>query len=278
MTGPDRPTGELVARPPRWAHGTWTGGRWSDRVDCIVCPNPSAMTLEGTNTWILAAPDDENCLVVDPGPLDEEHLRQVFARIGERHVSRVLLTHRHHDHAAGAHRFADLAHCHVQAIGDGRHDLADGDVLRECGLELHVVATPGHSGDSVSYLLADDRALLTGDTVLGWGTSVVDWPDGSLAEYLLSLEKIAGLVDDGQVTDLLPGHGGPIAHAAEVVHAYRRHRLDRLEQIRTALEQGATGVDQVVDRVYTDIDPALRPAAARSVRAQLAYLGVEDLG
>ncbi|WP_116112350.1 MBL fold metallo-hydrolase [Austwickia chelonae] len=278
MNGPDRQTEELVARPPRWAQGTWAGGRWSDRVDCIVCPNPSAMTLEGTNTWIVADPGDESCLVVDPGPLDEEHLRRVLGRIGERRVSRVLLTHRHPDHAAGAHRFADLAHCHVNAIGDGRHDLADGDVLRECGVEVHVVATPGHSGDSISYLVADDRALLTGDTVLGWGTSVVDWPDGSLAEYLLSLEKIAALIADGQVTDLLPGHGGPIAHAAEVVEAYRRHRLDRLDQIRAALSEGASGVSQVVDRVYAGLDPALRPAAERSVQAQLAYLRVEGLG
>ncbi len=268
----------LVPRPPTWEPRTWPGGVWSEYAECVLCPNPSPMTLEGTNTWVLGAPDDDGVIVVDPGPLDEAHLRQVMARVGERHVVQTLLTHRHPDHAEGALRFAELSRSPIRAIGDGHDDLADGDVIRDAGVELLVVATPGHTGDSISFALAQDNALLTGDTVLGWGTTVVSWPEGVLAEYLASLDRIAALTGSGEVSDILPGHGGPIADAAGVVAYYQAHRVERLGQIRAAIEDGAASVAEIVEIVYADVDRALWPAASLSVRAQMDYLRAPGTG
>ena len=262
-----------VTRPASWAPKSWPGGVWSGYAECVLCPNPSPMTLEGTNTWLLGAPDQDGLIVVDPGPLDEAHLRRVLDRVGERRVVQTLLTHGHPDHAEGAARFAELTGAPVRAIGAGHDDLADGDAVADAGVELVVVATPGHTSDSLSFCLTVENALLTGDTVLGWGTTVVAWPDGVLEDYLASLERIAGLTGSGRVTDLLPGHGGPIADAARVVGYYREHRAERLQQIRDALAGGARGVDEVVEVVYADVDRSLWPAAGLSVRAQLDYLG-----
>ena len=148
----------------------------------------------------------------------------------------------------------------------------DGDVLDAGGTELRVVATPGHTSDSVSFALPADHALLTGDTVLGRGTTVVAHPDGELEAYLDSLDTIAGLTGGGAVTSILPGHGPVVPDAAAMVDYYRVHRRERLEQVRAALASGAKGVDEVVEIVYADVDRSVWSAAAMSVRAQLAYL------
>ena len=138
------------------------------------------------------------------------------------------------------------------------------------GLDVRVVATPGHTSDSVSFVVADDEpGLLTGDTILGRGTTVVAHPDGRLADYLRSLEAIRDL--DGALT-LLPGHGPPGGDAGERAAAYLAHRAQRLDQVRAALAAGDTTPEQVVRRVYADVDESLWPAAELSVRAQLDYL------
>lgn len=267
-----------VPRPASWDPKTWTGGTWSEAAECVLCPNPSPMTLEGTNTWIVGAPRGDRVVVIDPGPLDEDHLARVVGRVGERRVVTTLLTHGHADHAEGATRFGALTGSPIRAIGTGHDDLGDGDVVAAAGVELLVVATPGHTADSICFCLTAENALLTGDTVLGWGTTVVAWPDGELAAYLASLDRIAALTGSGRVTDLLPGHGGPIADAVGVVRYYQEHRAERLQQIRDALAAGAQGVDEVVATVYADVDRSLWPAAALSVRAQLDHLGVPHVG
>lgn len=265
-----------VPRPASWQPQTWTGGTWSENAACVLCPNPSPMTLEGTNTWLLGASGQDECLVIDPGPLDEEHLARVLDQAGGRRVAHILLTHAHPDHAEGAARFAELTGAPVRALGrpgrGGVEALDDGDVVAAGDVELLVIATPGHTSDSLSFLLTCDNALLTGDTVLGWGTTVVAWPDGELAAYLDSLDRIAALTGSRTVTDLLPGHGGPIADAAGIVRGYQVHRQERLGQIRAALAEGARDVNEVLEIVYADVDRTLWPAAALSVRAQLAYL------
>ena len=151
-------------------------GYRTPRATCLLAPNPSPMTLDGTNTWVIAEPGSPSVVVVDPGPEDEEHLRRVLAAAvaGDRRVSAILLTHGHLDHSAGAARLAELSGAPVQAADPARRlgaeGFADGDVITAAGCELRVVATPGHSGDSVSLLLPADGALFTGDTVLGRGT------------------------------------------------------------------------------------------------------------
>ncbi|MBW3084926.1 Hydroxyacylglutathione hydrolase [Austwickia sp. TVS 96-490-7B] len=245
----------------------------NERITCVCAPNPGPLTLDGTNSWVLGAPDAEEVVVIDPGPADEDHLRRLLAVAGSRHVSQILLTHRHPDHAEGALRFAELAHAPVRALGVGRGDLADGDVVESAGITLHVLATPGHTGDSASFLLTQDEALLTGDTILGRGSALVAWPEGTLGEYLATLNRLIDMAQDGSIRLILPGHGAPIVDAAATLHAYREHRLSRLDQVRRALASGARTVQDVVEIVYADVDHALWPAASQSVRAQMDYLG-----
>jgi len=252
----------------------WVGGDVTARATCVLAPNPGMMTLEGTNTWVLMEPGSAQCVVVDPGPLDEPHLQRVLdvvARRGAR-VALTLLTHGHLDHAESAGRFAELTGGPVRAIGPGSGGLGDGDQLTVDGLDLVVVATPGHTGDSLSFLLAADNALLTGDTVLGRGTAMVAWPDGELAAYLWSLQRIEAMTGAREVTQILPGHGPTVPDAAGVVRFYLDHRSERLEQVRGAVAAGGADVDVVIDTVYADVAPELRPAARLSVLAQLDYL------
>jgi glyoxylase-like metal-dependent hydrolase (beta-lactamase superfamily II) len=236
--------------------------------------NPSPMTLEGTNTWVLRAPGAPECVVVDPGENDAEHQRRVAAH-GP--VAIVLLTHRHHDHAAGARRFAELTGAPVRALDPslvlGSEALGDGDVVAAAGCELRVIATPGHTSDSLSFRLdgPGPAAVLTGDTILGRGTTVIAHPDGALGPYLDSLHRLARLPE---ATVVLPGHGPELPDAPTAAHAYLAHRHERLEQVRAALDVlGSTATArEVVEVVYADVDRVLWPAAEASVRAQLAYL------
>jgi glyoxylase-like metal-dependent hydrolase (beta-lactamase superfamily II) len=237
--------------------------------------NPSPMTLEGTNTWVLRAPGEEGCVVVDPGDDDPAHLERVAAH-GP--VALVLLTHRHHDHAAGARRFAQLTGAPVRALDPslvlGSEALGEGDVVAAAGCELRVLATPGHTSDSLSFLLTGPDvgpAVLTGDTILGRGTTVIAHPDGSLGPYLGSLRRLAELADG---TAVLPGHGPELPDAPAAARQYLAHREERLEQVREALRTlGPEATPrQVVEHVYADVDEVLWGAAELSVRAQLEYL------
>jgi glyoxylase-like metal-dependent hydrolase (beta-lactamase superfamily II) len=193
-------------------------------------------------------------------------------------VALVLLTHRHPDHAAGARRFSELTGAPVRALDPslvlGSEALGDGDVVAAAGIELRVVATPGHTSDSLSFLLAGpdaDPAVLTGDTILGRGTTVIAHPDGALGPYLDSLRRLTELAP---ATAVLPGHGPELPDARTIASAYLAHREERLEQVRDAL--GRLGPDatprRVVEVVYADVDPVLWPAAELSVRAQLDHL------
>jgi glyoxylase-like metal-dependent hydrolase (beta-lactamase superfamily II) len=237
----------------------------------VLADNPSPMTLDGTNTWILRAPDETSCVVVDPGPDDEAHLKRVAA-FGP--VAEVLLTHGHPDHSAGARRFASLVGAPVRALDPahvlGSEGLADGDVIARAGVEIRVLGTPGHTADSLCFVI-EGEAVLTGDTVLGRGTTVVAHPDGKLADYFESLRLLADLPPD---TAVLPGHGPELADAGDAARAYLVHREQRLEQVRDAVAQlgGAPTPRQVVEVVYADVDRVLWPAAEWSVRAQLEYL------
>lgn len=257
----------------------YAGGPATTRAHCVLAPNPGPMTLDGTNTWVLAEPGARRAVVVDPGPLVDGHLRAVLAQVEAtgRRVGLVLLTHGHLDHAGGAARFAELAggvavRCLDPVHRLGSEGLVDGDAVTADGLELRVVGTPGHTSDSLSFVLAADAAVLTGDTVLGRGTTVVAHPDGRLGDYLTSLERLRSLAESAAVSTVLPGHGPVVHDALGAVEGYLRHRRDRLAQVGQALAAGARTVRDVVEVVYADVDRALWPAAERSVRAQLEHL------
>ncbi|QNE20239.1 MBL fold metallo-hydrolase [Kribbella qitaiheensis] len=246
----------------------------------VLAANPGPMTLEGTNTWILRAPDASRVVVVDPGPMLEDHLRAVLDAVAPCTVETVLLTHGHFDHAEGAAWFASQANCPVRSVDptfriptDHAHGLAEGDVIAADGLRIEVLPTPGHTLDSVCFWLPDDGSLLTGDTVLGRGTSVVAHPDGALGPYLESLESLRAFANSpAGVERLLPGHGPVIDDPGAVLTFYLEHRRERLDQVRAAVAAGHTTPEAIVAHVYAEVDPILWPAAERSVRAQLAYL------
>ncbi|MCP9945230.1 MBL fold metallo-hydrolase [Streptomyces somaliensis] len=275
MTGaaalPGRPRGAVVSGPA------------TERAVNVLAPNPSAMTLDGTNTWVLSEPDSPLAAVVDPGPLDEGHLvrvRDTAERLGKR-VALVLLTHGHPDHAEGAGRFAELTGAPVRALDPalrlGGEGLSAGQAVTVGGLELRVVPTPGHTGDSLSFHLPADRAVLTGDTVLGRGTTMVAHPDGRLGDYLDSLRRLRSLTVDDGVRTVLPGHGPVLDDAQGAVEFYLAHRAHRLAQVESAVEDGYTTPAEVVAHVYADVDRSLWPAAELSVRAQLEYLSGHGL-
>ncbi|MEV7737614.1 MBL fold metallo-hydrolase [Streptomyces sp. NPDC088921] len=267
-----------AAALPGQPRGGVLSGPATPRAVNVLAPNASAMTLDGTNTWILSEPDSELAVVVDPGPLDEGHLRAVVdtAEAAGRRVALTLLTHGHPDHAEGAARFAGLTGSKVRALDPalrlGDEGLGAGDVVRVGGLELRVVSTPGHTADSLCFHLPADQAVLTGDTVLGRGTTVVAHPDGRLGDYLDSLRRLRSLTVDDGVHTVLPGHGPVLEDAQGVVEFYLAHRAHRLAQVETAVENGYRTPGAVVERVYADVNRALWPAAELSVRAQLEYL------
>jgi glyoxylase-like metal-dependent hydrolase (beta-lactamase superfamily II) len=244
------------------------------------------MTLDGTNTWVLREPSSSRSVVVDPGPSDPGHLDAVAEAAGD--VAVVLLTHHHLDHSEAARAFAERVGCGVRALDPayrlGSEGLGEGDVVAVDELEVHVVATPGHTSDSLSFVIPSERSVLTGDTVLGRGTTVVAHPDGQLGAYLGSLDRLHALAEAHEVDTIWPGHGPVIESALPALDFYISHRRERLDQVREAMRSlhaaARDGVPldhdalprRIVEIVYADVDPVLWPAAELSVRAQLEYL------
>ncbi|GAA1006698.1 MBL fold metallo-hydrolase [Streptomyces thermogriseus] len=267
-----------AAALPGQPRGGVLSGPATARAVNVLAPNASPMTLDGTNTWVVSEPDSDLAVVIDPGPLDEGHLTRVIGtaeKAGKR-IALTLLTHGHPDHAEGAARFAELTRTHVRALDPalrlGDEGLGPGEVIEVGGLELRVVPTPGHTADSLCFHLPADQAVLTGDTVLGRGTTVVAHPDGRLGDYLDSLRRLRSLTVDDGVHTILPGHGPVLEDAQGAVEYYLAHRAHRLAQVETAVENGYRTPSEVVAHVYADVDRALWPAAELSVRAQLEYL------
>lgn len=253
---------------------TWGGGQVTTAAQVVLCPNPGPMTLDGTNTWVLCAPGGDQAVVIDPGPLDEAHLQAVLTRVAElgARVVLTLLTHNHFDHAESAHRWAELTGAPVRGAGLGA-EFEDGEQLLVGELQIEVLLTPGHTSDSVCFIVPGEGLLLTGDTVLGRGTSIVAHPDGKLAPYLTSLERLAAVADG---LTLGPGHGPTHNDAAAVIAQYRAHRSQRLEQVRVSLGAVPEGTDDVaqviVEDVYAQVPRDVWPAAKATVQAQLDYL------
>lgn len=242
----------------------------TDTASVLLCDNPGLLTLDGTNTWVLRGPGSDEMVVVDPGPDDDEHIGRI-AELGT--IPLVLISHKHEDHTGAIDKIVDRTGAVVRSVGSGflrglGGPLTDGEVIEVASLRITVMATPGHTVDSVSFLL--DDAVLTADTVLGRGTTVIDKEDGSLADYLESLQRLRGLGP----RIVLPGHGPDLENLEAVTDMYLAHREERLDQVRAALRvlgDDAT-VRQVVEHVYTDVDEKLWDVAEWSVQAQLDYL------
>jgi glyoxylase-like metal-dependent hydrolase (beta-lactamase superfamily II) len=243
----------------------------------LLADNPGQMTLDGTNSWLLRGAGASDYVVIDPGPKDKAHTAAIAAATGG-DIALTLITHRHQDHTGGIDHLVELTGTPVRArstefLRGSDAALADGEVIEAAGLRITVLDTPGHTKDSVSFVL--DDAVLTGDTILGFGTTVLDSAEGALADYLASLDR---LVEAGAGRALLPAHGPDHPELAPIARYYITHRQQRLDQVREALRvlgPGA-GAMAVVRKVYADVDKRLWPAARSSVQAQLEYLRAEQ--
>jgi len=248
------------------------------RAHCVVANNPGSLTLDGTNTWILAEPNSGRCVVVDPGPADPDHLSAVLDAMTDLGVSPALavVTHHHPDHTGNVDAFADATGAPVRALDPawcrGTVPLVDGDSFDVGGMVVEVMATPGHTSDSLSLFVPVDGSLVTGDTVLGRGTALVAHPDGRLGEYLSSLNRLRAVSAAGNAIRLLPGHGPQLDEPLRVLDVLLAHREDRLEQVQAAMTAGSGDVRTIAQAVYGMPGPGLREAVDAQVRAQLVYL------
>lgn len=233
------------------------------KVQRVRADNPGPFTGPGTNTWILDA--ETAVVVIDPGPDDPAHLAAIERALAGRPVAAILVTHSHPDHLPLAAALAERTGARV-----GRHpDLADGDVVRAGRVSLTALHTPGHASDHLAFWLAEDRAAFVGDLILGRGSSVIAHPDGSVAAFLRSLDRLEALGP----RMLFPGHWDPIEDGLAKIREYRAHRLDRERQVVEALGQGPATVEELTRRVYgAEVGPELIAAAARSTRAHLSKL------
>ena len=234
-------------------------------VTRVVAPNPGPYTGPGTNTWIVEA--GAVVAVIDPGPDDDRHLAALEQRLAGRTVGVVLVTHSHPDHLPLAERFAEPRHVTVRRFPE----LGDGDVVRAGNVNLTALHTPGHSADHLSFLLAGDRAVFTGDLILGQGSSMVTYPEGDVAAYLRSLDRLASL----QPRVLFPGHWDPVTDAMAKIDEYRRHRLEREAQVLDEVRRGPGAAADLTRRVYGELDEKLMVAAEMTMRAHLRKL-VDD--
>jgi glyoxylase-like metal-dependent hydrolase (beta-lactamase superfamily II) len=232
-------------------------------VTRVVAPNPGPYTGPGTNTWILDA--GPVAVVVDPGPDDDSHLAAINRKLAGATIGVVLVTHSHPDHLPLADRLARPHHAPVKRYPD----LGDGDVVRAGKLNIVALHTPGHSADHLCFWLADDRALFTGDLVLGRGSSMVTYPEGNVADYLRSLGRIAAL----EPKMLFPGHWDPVTDAARKIDEYRTHRLEREAQVLAEVRRGRGTAGELTRRVYgPEVGEELMQAAEMTMRAHLQKL------
>ena len=251
-----------------------TVARLSERIRLVLAPNPGMMTLEGTNTYIIG--DDQNVIVIDPGPKSDSHLQAIADDVKQANVVGIFLTHWHGDHAEGAEAASFALDAPIGSWSPlGADDSAgiplhDGERAGANGVVLTAIHTPGHASDHLCFWLEEERALFTGDLILGRGTSVVAYPDGNMVQYLDSLKRVR----DVPAKTIYPGHGPTLIDPPAIVQQYLDHRMERERQIIDALP--ATPAE-IVAKIYADVDPQLHPIAMMSVRAHLEKLSHERM-
>jgi glyoxylase-like metal-dependent hydrolase (beta-lactamase superfamily II) len=255
----------------------------------LLAPNPSPFTFTGTQTYFVG---EGEVAVIDPGPAIPEHVDAMLAALAGESVAAIVCTHTHRDHSPASRALqaatgAPIVGCAALAIDDDGpraddafdHDyrpdrvLADGETLSGAGWTLEAVATPGHTSNHLCFALAEADALFSGDHVMGWSTTVVAPPDGDMAAYMSSLERMRGRSE----ATFFPAHGPAIEDPAGHLVRLVEHRRGRERQILAEIAAGEGAIPAIVERIYRDVDPRLHPAAARSVLAHLIDMQARGL-
>ena len=256
----------------------------------VVANNPGPFTFKGTGVYIVG---DRDVAVIDPGPDLPEHVEALKRALDGRRVTHILVTHTHSDHSPAAKPLKEWSGAPTYAFGphgSGRDSssedggpkveaggdmdfvpdvrVTDGDVLRGNGFTVECVHTPGHTSNHMCFALAEEKSLFTGDHVMGWSTTVVTPPDGDMAAYIASVEKLERRDD----RTLYPTHGAPVTDPKPFLAAYRAHRLDRERQVLESIAAGRDTIPAMVVHIYAGVDRRLHPAASRSVLAHLIKL------
>lgn len=259
--------------------------RLSSLVTRIICENPGPFTFTGSGSYLIG---ENELAIIDPGPDNAAHLAAVKDLVDGRRVSHILVTHTHIDHCGGWQKFRATFDAPVLAFGphpvkagdagpkldEGgdvtfRPDalLQDGDIVRGDGWTLEAVHTPGHIGNHLCFALAEENALFTGDHIMGWATTVVTPPDGNMADYMESLNRLSVRQDEV----FYPTHGAPVEAPGEFIRAIKAHRLSRDAEILAALSNGPRPIMELVAEIYAETDKALHFAAALNVIAHLEW-------
>ena len=268
---------------------TGTAQSLEPRVARVLAPNPSPFTYTGTQTYLIGTTD---LAVIDPGPDLPEHVDAIVAAVAGRPVTAIVITHTHRDHSPASRPLAALTGAPIVGCAplvlpdtgprleagfdsDYAPDriLADGEAVTGQGWTLRAVHTPGHTSNHLCFALEETGALFTGDHVMGWSTSVVAPPDGDMADYMASLDKLMQRED----RIYYPAHGDPIENPRRLVRGMMGHRKQREGQILRLLREGSRPVPEMVERMYAGLDPRLFPAAGRSVLAHLIDLRTRGL-
>jgi glyoxylase-like metal-dependent hydrolase (beta-lactamase superfamily II) len=234
-------------------------------IELVLAPNPSVMTGRGTNTYVFG---DDSVAVMDPGPNMPEHLEAILAEVGTRTVSAIIVTHGHSDHLPAAYPLARETGAPIyghERLPGVTSVLRDGEILQIAKRGLRALDTPGHTRDSLSFLVEDERLLFAGDVVAGEGTVVVGRGRGDLGLYLESLERLL----DQPVDTILPGHGPQVSNGRALLQEYLEHRLSREQEIVQGLRAGVRTIDELVELIYPGLDERLIRAAAGNVQAHI---------
>ena len=256
--------------------------RISPRIQRVMAPNPGPFTFHGTGVYIVGA--GASVAVIDPGPDLPEHVEALKRAMDGRKVSHILVTHTHNDHSpaarplsqwSGAPTYGFGPHAETNDVEEGGDRLftpdvlvADGDWILGENFTITALHTPGHTANHLCYALEEEKAVFTGDHVMGWSTTVIAPPDGNMGDYLRSLEKLIGRDD----AILYPTHGSPIAEPEHFLHAYLVHRRMREAQVADCLARGMDNISAIVAKLYPGLQPILTHAAALTVQAHLEHL------
>ena len=261
----------------------------SPLVARVLAPNPSPFTFTGTQSYVVGQGE---VAVIDPGPADPDHIDALMQGIAGRPVTAILCTHTHRDHSPATRPLAQatgapIIGCAPLTLEDDGpradaafdpdyapdHVLVDGDRVAGTGWTLEAVATPGHTSNHLCFAMLEEQTLFTGDHIMGWSTTVVSPPDGDMADYMRSMQR---LIDRDDLV-YYPAHGDPVDKPQRLARSMMGHRRHREGQILRHLERGAVAIPNMVADMYKGIDPRLHPAAGRSVLAHLIDLKARGL-